>query len=427
LIRWLILKDVPERETYFYFYGKDFLTTASTMLQTLPLYFRLLFVPVGLLYHYNGYLPYQNSFLNFNVIFAIVFIVVMLAAAVYLLKRLPLISFCIFFFFISLVPVLNIIPTMNFMAERFLYLPSIIMSIAVVELVFKFYTTKNQNILYIILFLIIISFSYLTIKRNSDWKDNDTLFLSAEGKPGTVTYVNIGNIYANKQQIDIAETYYRKAIDIRDETLLANNNLGKVFLVRGNFDSAYYYINKAYWLDTLSPEPIFTLAQLYANNNMLPEAVYQLEKVQKITPNYMNSIQMLEQLKMRLLSEGKKDAVINPEITRLERESYKYYQSRNYDEAVYALEELIKLNPEGKSGYYNNMGMCYLEQGKLDDAEKYFLLSVEAKPDFSIAYNNLGVVYEKKGDMKKAKESFLKAVQSDPNNLEAKSNLERVK
>lgn len=81
VMRWLILRDVPQRPTYFYFYGKDFLILIATMLQTVPLYFRLLFVPTGLLYHYNGYLPYQNSFLNIQVIWPIVFIVIMLVIA----------------------------------------------------------------------------------------------------------------------------------------------------------------------------------------------------------------------------------------------------------------------------------------------------------------------------------------------------------
>lgn len=424
LLRWFILKDVPQRETYFYFYGKDFITVVATMLQTLPLYFRLLFFPVGLLYHYSGYLPYQNSFLNYNVIVSVLFVIVMVVLAVLLYKKFSLISYSILFFFISLVPVLNIIPTMNFMAERFLYIPSIIVSIVLAEIVLKLdlrgaLAIKQSFVSKGLLTIIIVFYSYLTISRNADWKNNDTLFLSAEGKPGTVTYVNIGNIYANKNQTDIAETYYRKAISLRPETLLAQNNLGKVFLVKGIYDSAVFYMTKAHLLDTLSPEPMLSLAQAYSRMGNLPEAVKYLERIQKITPGYMSSDKMLEELKTQ--SQG-----WNP-VAQLENQSYQDYQNKNYEKAVQDLLDLVQLNPQGAAGYYNNIGICYLEQNKLQDAEKYFKLSIEKKNDFPTPYGNLGKVYEIMGDKEKAKENYLKAVALDPNNTEAKKNLERMK
>src|SRR3972149_7750799 len=107
-------------------------------------------------------------------------------------------------------PVLNIVPTMNFMADRFLYIPSVVVSFVFIGIVMKYYTERNINTIYTFAVILILAYSFLTVTRNSDWKDNDTLFFSAENRPGTVTYVNIGNIYANKQQYDKAETYYRK-------------------------------------------------------------------------------------------------------------------------------------------------------------------------------------------------------------------------
>jgi hypothetical protein len=47
---------------------------AATMLQTLPVYARLLVWPAPLLYHYNGVLPYQDSFLAGPVLFAVFFV-----------------------------------------------------------------------------------------------------------------------------------------------------------------------------------------------------------------------------------------------------------------------------------------------------------------------------------------------------------------
>jgi len=429
LLRWAVLKDVPERITYNYFYGKDFAVTAFTMLQTIPLYFRLTIAPYDMLYHYSGYMPYRESLLQIPVIFSIVFIFIVSGAAVSLIKKIPALSFSLLFFFITLIPVLNIIPTMNFMADRFLYIPSVMVSLAFISLAYKYYSENRTGTIYSAAAVIILVYTYMTVMRNADWKNNDTLFLSAENRPGTVTNVNIGNIYANKKQYDIAETYYRRAIDIRKETVLANSNLGKIFLIKQNYDSAYYYMHEAYLLDTLSPEPMHALAQLNASFEKFPEAIFWLEKIQKVTPGYMNSDKMLTELKnkQQVQQMPKLDLENSKKAAILEQSSYKNYQDKNFTKAIEELTELVKINPAGAPGYYNNRGMCYIELGNYKDAIKSFELSLEGNPDFSTAYNNLGDCYDKMGDKEKARAYYKKALELDPNNNAAKMNLERLK
>lgn len=433
LMRWYVLKDVPERTTYNYFYGKDAFVTLFTMLQTIPLYFRLNIVPYDMLYHYNGYLPYRDSFSSFPVLFAIAFIILFIICAFYLRKKLPVVSFSIFFFFITMLPVVNIIPTMNFMAERFLYIPSIIVSFAFIAIALKYYSEKNVNIIYGIAVVLLVGYGFLTVSRNADWKNNDTLYMTGENRPGTVTYVNIGNIYANKQQYDKGAEYYRKAIELKKEAVLANNNLGKVFLIKRDFDSAYFYINRAHLNDTLSPEPLHAMATLYASFDRYNEAIDWLERLQKVTPGYMNSDKMLAELKARQqVPQNQQQQMPNinsadqQKLAMLEQSSYQNYQNKNYDKAIEELKELIKLNPAGASGCYNNIGMCYMDQAKYDDAINSFELSVKANPSFATALNNLGYSYEKSGHNQKALEFYKKAVTADPTNQNAKDNLERL-
>ncbi|MCC7159368.1 MAG: tetratricopeptide repeat protein, partial [Ignavibacteria bacterium] len=431
LLRWAVLKDIPQRESYFYFYGKDSATTIYTMLQTIPIYFKLAVFPIGMVYHYGGFLTYLSSLMEPGVIFAVVFIFVMGIVTYYLFKRMPVVSYAIIFFFITLLPVLNIVPTMNFMADRFLYIPSVFLSLIAIAVLFKYYTPKASKLIYTITGIVLIVFGYMTIARNAEWKTNDILFMSADGIPGSVLYVNIGNIYANKGQYDAAEKYYRKAIDLRVETILGNNNMGKLFMIKGNMDSAYYYIHKAYLLDSLSPEPMHTMAQLYARNDKIPESVFWLEKLQTVTPNYMNSVQMLQELKARqqmpLQQDSPLNNQVNPKVTMLEGSSYKNYQEKKFDKAIEELTELVKLNPAGASGYNNNIGMCYLDGQKYNDAIKYFEFAVKEKPDFSSAVNNLGFCYERLGDKTNAEKYYRKALELDPNNQLAKDNLSKLK
>lgn len=433
VLRWYILKDVPERETYFYFYGKDFATLFFTMMQAIPIYLKLTVLPVGLLYHYNGFLPYVDSIASPNVLIAFVLVILLIIAFIFFLKKSPVISYSILFFFLTLSPVLNIVPTLSYLAERFLYIPSVAPIIIIVYLAYRIDFEKYKNPVLITSSLIIMVLGILTIIRNRDWKDNDSLFLSADDKPGTVIYVNIANIYAKKQQYDIAEKYYRKALDLKSEIVLANNNLAKVMIVEGRLDSAFFYVNKAKMLDTLSPEPRFTLAQLYASKNMIPAAIKEIEDLYRVMPQgYMNSKEMLDDLKRRVKQDSASVYSQNPtyspdKIIQMEQESFKKYKEKDYISAINKLKELIEINPSSSASYYNNMGMCYLDQNKLEDSRKCFEEAVKADSKFSTAYNNLGTVFEKMGDKENARKNYKSAIDADPNNKPATDNYNRLK
>ena len=288
---------------------------------------------------------------------------------------------------------------------------------------------------------VLILFSYMTITRNAEWKTNDILFKSAEGRPGTVTYINIGNIYANTGNFDVAEVYYRKALDLRKESVIGHNNIGKIFMVKGNFDSAYHYINEAYKLDTLSPEPQFTFAQMYQRKGDIKESIKWLEKLTAFAPNYNNASQMLQEMKnappQQLLQQQQNNnqqqqmPVLKDEnlekLRVLEESSYKNYKAKNYDKAIEELTELIKIAPDRSSGYYNNIGMCYMDREMYPKAIENFEKAAQKDAKFSSAYNNMGTCYERMNNIPKAKESYSKAVEVDPNNELAKQNLAKLK
>ncbi|MCX7878300.1 MAG: tetratricopeptide repeat protein [Ignavibacteria bacterium] len=427
VIRWYALKDTPDRLTYHYFFGKDAPTVFFTMIQTIPLYFRLSIIPYSMVYHYGGYLPYQYSIMNFNVLFGIFFTLLIIISSVYLIRRAPVISYSLIFFILTLLPVMNIVSTLNFMADRFLYIPSAFVSFIIASVGFKYYSKSSRNILLLSAAALLTVYSVMTVSRNNDWKDNETLFLSAEGKPGSVLYVNIGNIFGNRGQYNEAEVYYRKAIDLKNESLLANLNLGKIFMIRGNFDSAYHYMYKAYLLDTLSPDPPYSIAQLYAAFNDPNSSIEWLEKVRKLVPGYMDSDKTLEEMRRRInMPQSQLPQDTKHRVSLLESSSFMHYQKKEYHKAISELEELLRLNPAGAAGYYNNIGMCYLEQSDLKRAIDNFNKAIESNSSFVIAYNNLGTCYEKQGDLENAVRFFRKAVELDSTNQNALENLRRI-
>jgi len=430
VLRYIVLIDVVERETYAYFYGMDFVTVTATMLKTVPMYFKLLFVPINLLYHYNGFIPDSNSFLDINVILSILFITLLIYLSVFFYKRHSVISFCLLFFIVSLIPVMNIVPTMNLMAERFLYITSFSLSILIAYLIVKFMNENNLVPAILISLVMILLLSFFTYERNKDWKDNNTLYYTGKDVEGTVLLTNYGNIFANNKQFGQAEIMYRKAIELRDNSLLAHHNLGLIYLLRGQLDSAEIKFKKGLSIDSLAPDGYLQLANVYQAQGKIGDAIDQLEKLQIIIPDYRDSKAMLEGLKQQygdqLPSDIKLPDNINAEKDMLDKRSYQYYQDKKYKKAIEDLEKLIIMVPELQSGYLNNIALCYEGLGDLDKAIEYLKKAIEEDEMNTNAYNGLANIYLKKDEKKLAIEQYENVLLINPEDENAISKLDSI-
>lgn len=435
ILRYELLKDIPERENYLYFIGKNYDIVIGTMLKTIPVYFRLLFAPFPLLYHYNGVIPDVKSIIDGSVILSLLFIAFLVFISVYFYKKDSIISFCILFFFVSLLPVMNIVPTMNLMAERFLYFTSFAFALLICHLAMAGSSKRDFSMLTIGMIVIIGALSYLTYKRNAEWKDNNTLYMSAQGVEGSVLLVNEGNIFANAKKYDEAEEFYKRAIELRDNNLLAHHNMGLIYLLRGNLDSAKIKFKKGISIDSLAPDGYFQLATLYNLQNKKDSAVFMLEKLQTITPNYRESANILKSLKEggdtdpNLLPKGfENDETRNYQIDMLQKRSYKYYSEKNYTEAISDLNKLIELNTDAKtiSGFMNNIAMCYGEMNKPELEEKYFLDAIKKDPGNINAVNGLSAFYLKAGNKEKAQEYLKMVLKLNPADESSKKKLDSL-
>ena len=118
------------------------------------------------------------------------------------------------------------------------------------------------------------------------------------------------------------------------------------------------------------------------------------------------------------LLETEKMEPLNPVV---QRELALIYQNINqYDLAFVHIKKAIKLKPDFSEAY-NDMGVFYSQQGKLEDALDCFnkaLKNVLYKtPQF--AYHNIGLVYFRMKDYNKAVEFYLKSISLSPNYMEA--------
>ncbi|MEZ4690649.1 MAG: tetratricopeptide repeat protein [Ignavibacteria bacterium] len=331
---------------------------------------------------------------------------------------------------------MNIIPTMNLMAERFLYFTSFALVLLICHLAMVGSSKRDFSMLTIGMVIIIGSLSYLTYLRNIDWKDNDSLYLSAKGVDGTVLLVNEGNIYANNKRYDDAKEFYKKAILLRENNVLAHHNLGLVYLLNGKIDSAEMRFKRGIQIDSLAPDGYFQMATVYNMKNEKDSAIMMLERLQEIAPNYKESLAILERIK----SGGDTDISLNTQefkneetksyqINLLQRRSYQYFNEKKYNEAIQDLERLISLNTDPKiiSGFMNNIAMCYNEMNKPEQAEKYFTDAIKTDSENINALNGLASISLSKGDKSKAKEYLGMILKINPGDENARNKLDSLK
>ncbi len=435
IARYLLLENIPERENYLYFFGKNYMVTYATMIKTIPVYFRLLFAPFSLLYHYNGVIPDAQTIIDTSVVLSLAFTILLILLSIIFYKKDSIVSFCILFFLISLLPVMNIIPTMNLMAERFLYLSSFALILLICHLSLTGSSKRDFSFLTAGMILIIALLSYLTFIRNAEWKDNNTLYLSAKGVEGTVLLVNEANIYANNKRYNDAEVLYKKAIELRDNNLLAHHNLGLIYLIKGSLDSAEVKFKKGISIDSLAPDGYFQMATLYNMEDKKDSAILMLEKLQTIVPDYRESGKILTELKSgdptspNLVPHGiGEDPLKADKILTLQNSSYKLFTEKKYDEAIKELQELIKLStdPATESGILNNIAMCYSEMNNPEMEEKYFLDAVNLDPGNVNSMNGLASFYLKSGNEEKAREFLYKVLKISPGNASAQGKLDSL-
>lgn len=338
-------------------------------------YLRLLFLPIGLCADYSFSLP--PSMLSPGVILGACLLASIFIYALIFRKKQSLISFTIFWFFVTLFPVSNIIPMVNIIAERYLYIPSIGFCIF-----FAFIFLKLRNFpsklcfrrAINLLFIFILGFYALgTIKRNQDWKDNLTIWSKTVRQSPDNFRVrnNLGKAYGMTGRINEAIGEFERSLKINPQGFIAHANLGACYQKLGRFD----------------------------------EAKSEYRKALRIKPTEGRAIRKLWIVHVGLGND--------------------YLKVGRLDEAMQEYLAAVALKPEFAPVYYN-LGNIFLKRGMLKEAKEMYLRTIEINKYYAEAYGNLGVIFAKQGDLEKAEQEWRKALKFKPNLSSVKENLNRL-
>ena len=277
--------------------------------------------------------------------------------------------------------------------------------------------------------------------------------------------VMLGNNYRKVNKFDAAIKMYRRALEVEPDYGLAHFLLGELYCKLGRIPEArmeliiaqntgiqlcrtpisrraiYYYISyflgrcheekgdmnlaimeykQAIAIEPLSAEVYTRLGNIYMQRGQYEEAQEAFNQAAQLSKGSIASKDALEEShKMPSV------VALEAENQRLGLSSEAYRNQRLFEaERSEAVHEVT-----ARSQYHNqavnhcNLGVAYLYQGKLKEAESVFKKAINIDPQHVEAYSNLGLVYAKQNNFTKAENSYLKALQMEPNRIEALTNL----
>jgi protein O-mannosyl-transferase len=236
-------------------------------------YIKILFLPLDL------HMEYGNKIFHFydpRVIIGAVLTVAILIYAFLKRNKNTLFFFSVAWFFITLLPYSNIYPLNAFMAEHWLYLPSIGFFIIISKWLADLYACKKLRILSIILMLVLsVAYFYLTTKQNNYWRNPIAFYnRTLEYAPGSGRiYYNLGNVYYNSGNYKQAIEMYKKAIEIKSDYGDAYFNLTQAYLKTRQYQQAIESCDKAFKLNVEDAQRLIDLLKPYRDKNSLENSL----------------------------------------------------------------------------------------------------------------------------------------------------------
>jgi len=391
----------------------SFFVNFLTMIHVMASYVKLLFLP----FHLNAdyVIPFSTSILKASFWLSVLLFIAIGIFSFRLRFQNRHIFFFILWFFVTLIPVMNIIPLGNIMAERYLYIPGAGFSMIVACLLSKMQSNYsiacfNGIIPYIsdvfvrritapylslsipfifIVFFILSGNAYLTCKRNYDWKDGMWLWSKTTlTSPNSFrAHINLGNAYEKKGLNAAAFKEYQKALSIDPNDADIYSNLGIYYNKMNLFDDAIQHFIRCLNINPKHPGAYNNLGVVFTRQRRLDDAILSFKQAISINPLYP-------------------DAHNNLGIA--------YYRKGLMNEAEGEFKLAISIEPYHAEAH-NDLGILYNDRRLFDEAIREFEMAVQIKPNYANAHMNLGaVILKHRKDKDKALSHLKESIKIDP-------------
>jgi len=263
----------------------------SNALVTYVVYIGQMCWPAGLAVFY----PHPESRLPVWQASLALFILIGITAATFLLRKKARYLVTGWLWYLGmLVPVIGLLRVgWQGHADRYTYLPQIGLYIAVTWAVTDLARSwrLHQIALIIAGLVVAAALTWRAWQQTSYWRDSETLFTHALAVTSNndVALNNLGIIFLDKGQLDDAISRLQAAIDLRPDNAPAHDNLAKALLKKGQLAEAMIHYRKFLELEPANVEARNTLGTAFIQQGQVREAIDQWQQVLATQPENGNA------------------------------------------------------------------------------------------------------------------------------------------
>lgn len=280
------------------------------------------------------------------------------------LRWTKVIFFAFLFFFISILPYLNILPISTLLADRYVFIASFSYAFLLGLLYDRLYSFRYRRfsegffrlLAISLLLLILMGYSFMTVQRNKMWENSYTLWADAVAKHPNSHVANalMGVTYMELGMDEEAIEHLEKAVRIFPRDYLSRNNLGILYGRKGESEKALRELMTAIVVKPDNDAPRINLAVFYV-------------------------------------------------------------RQREYQKAEEILKYLLSKSPQNANLHYR-LGLVYRDAGQYEAAISEMLKAMELAPNIINMYEELGNIYASRlNDFQKAKYYYTKGIEAAPN------------
>ena len=285
--------------------------------------------------------------------------------------------------------------------EHRLYFPMIGFIIVIMEtdIVKKFdFNKKNIQIILIIIIVFFFSLSWL---HREDYKDQYHFWKSAAvGSPhSSLALRGFATYYQANGDADKAEKLFIDCLNINPDIAEANNNLGRIYLNRGQDSIAEKYFLKE--LETYPNEGMayYNLGCVKYDAKKFPEAIDLIEKSLKFNPDNIDAENYLGCSYFNLGQDSIAEKIFHHAIEIDSTSGMSLYNlgrvkfdTRKFPEAIDLIRKSLKLTPDNIDAE-NDLSAILAVQGQYEESATLCISVLEKNPKYENARNNLKKIF----------------------------------
>lgn len=326
--------------------------------------------------------------------------------------------FGIFFFFVNIALVLQIIPVGGAaLAERYTYVPYIGLFFIVGNWMNTGLEMKSVHlktiriIIYMTGFLFVVFFSVLTWQRILKWKNGEVLMrdLTRVYPYLPFSYNNLGYYYHRWEKNQNKAIYeYSKALQMDSTYYQAWSNRGVVYNNIGKHQEAIFDFTKSLKFKKDNLDALIGRANSLSALERFEEALPDYDYYLSLKPDDAQAWvwRGIAHTKLENYDQALKDFKQSEKLNNQNYESYYwtglvYFQKKDYPEALKFLNRAIELN-KTKSDIFSWRGLVKYYLNDTDASITDFNAAISMNPSDAAAYVNRSLAYEKKGNFKQA-------------------------